>query len=62
MTDIVPSPISCAVAAPRQDPSSALPVISSQDLLAGHREIAIDHGGVLYRLRLTSNGKLILFK
>lgn len=38
------------------------PVLSSQDLLAGHREVIIQHGAEFYRLRLTNNNKLILFK
>ena len=36
--------------------------ISSLDLLANEREIEIEHAGQLYRLRLTSLGKLILTK
>jgi hemin uptake protein HemP len=41
---------------------SALPVFSSRDLLAGHREVIIQHGPERYRLRLTSSNKLILVK
>lgn len=37
-------------------------VVSSRDLLAGRREIVILHGTVEYRLRVTSQGKLILTK
>ena len=36
--------------------------INSRELLAGYREIIIRHGGELYRLTLTRNGKLILRK
>lgn len=36
--------------------------IDSASLLAGAREIEIDHHGELYRLRCTSKGKLILTK
>ncbi|MEM7443544.1 MAG: hemin uptake protein HemP [Pseudomonadota bacterium] len=36
--------------------------LNSSDLLAGRREIIIDHDGELYRLRHTKNGKLILNK
>lgn len=36
--------------------------LSSQSLLGGRREIEIDHGGAVYRLRVTSLGKLILTK
>ena len=37
-------------------------VISSRDLLMGHREIMIQHGTEHYRLRLTNSNKLILVK
>ncbi len=35
---------------------------TSQALFAGAREIVIEHAGVEYRLRLTSQDKLILTK
>jgi hemin uptake protein HemP len=35
---------------------------SSRTLLAGHREVEIEHDSVIYRLQLTSLGKLILTK
>jgi hemin uptake protein HemP len=41
---------------------AAAPVLSSRDLLAGHREVIIEHGAERYRLRLTSSNKLILVK
>ena len=34
----------------------------SHDLFSGETEVEIDHHGVLYRLRLTAQGKLILTK
>ena len=37
-------------------------VVLSSDLLAGHREVIIEHGTEQYRLRLTTNNKLILVK
>lgn len=37
-------------------------VIASEDLFAGLRELVIKHAGDEYRLRLTSQGKLILTK
>lgn len=43
-------------------PGSGPRVISSEDLLAGAREIIIRHVGEDYRLRLTRAGKLILNK
>jgi hemin uptake protein HemP len=36
--------------------------IDSRRLLAGSRELVIDHAGQEYRLRLTRNDKLILTK
>jgi hemin uptake protein HemP len=39
-----------------------LPRLRSTDLLSGQREAIIEHGQEQYRLRLTSNGKLILTK
>ncbi|WP_411910550.1 hemin uptake protein HemP [Paucibacter sp. DJ1R-11] len=36
--------------------------MSSQVLLADRREVEIEHAGQIYRLRLTSLGKLILTK
>ncbi|MCF6337989.1 MAG: hemin uptake protein HemP [Gammaproteobacteria bacterium] len=35
---------------------------TSNELLAGRKELAIEHGNEEYRLRLTSKGKLILTK
>jgi hemin uptake protein HemP len=37
-------------------------VLRSEDVLKGAREVVIQHAGEAYRLRLTSNGKLILTK
>jgi len=52
--------------APGQSPSgrSAPPPIAvkSEALFEGASEVLIDHRGVMYRLRLTSLGKLILTK
>ena len=48
-------------AEPRRD-KSAPPRIKLEDLLAGGREAIIVHDGHDYRLRITSNGKLILTK
>lgn len=36
--------------------------ISTSALFAGDQEIGIDHGGALYRLKITRQGKLILNK
>ena len=35
---------------------------TAQEILGGAPEIGIEHHGALYRLRLTSQGKLILTK
>jgi len=48
--------------APHQQAHPARKLISSRTLLEGLREIEIDHGGQLYRLRVTALGKLILTK
>ncbi|MFM2346441.1 MAG: hemin uptake protein HemP [Pseudomonadota bacterium] len=38
------------------------PRLSSRDLLGQAREVEIEHEGMLYRLRITALGKLILTK
>lgn len=48
------SPVPRAVAVTEAIPSSAL--------FSDRREITISHGGALYRLRITRQGKLILNK
>jgi hemin uptake protein HemP len=37
-------------------------IVSSQDLLGGHRQLIIRHGREQYRLQLTNSNKLILTK
>lgn len=37
-------------------------IYRSEDLLKGTREVWIEHGAEMYRLRLTSNDKLYLTK
>jgi hemin uptake protein HemP len=37
-------------------------IVSSQDLLAGKRQLIIRHGREQYRLQLTNSNKLILTK
>jgi hemin uptake protein HemP len=37
-------------------------IYSSQELLRGQREVWIEHGDQMYRLRLTSAGKLYMTK
>lgn len=42
--------------------SSDPPVVSSDQLFGGHREILIQHGNERYRLMTTASNKLILIK
>ena len=46
----------------RNNPGDTPRRVPVAELLAGSREIILDHDGQHYRLRLTSNGKLILTK
>ncbi len=48
-------------ATPTPAPSDP-PTLSSDQLLHGQREVLIQHGTEVYRLRLTRQGKLILQK
>jgi len=50
-----------AVSSVGPTPSPA-PRLSSRDLLGLAREVEIEHEGMLYRLRVTALGKLILTK
>jgi hemin uptake protein HemP len=53
-----PTPVT---AVPRESATQgALVRISSSDLMQSMREIEIEHGGRIYRLRITSSNKLIL--
>lgn len=49
-------------AAPAASPATGAPVVSSSDLLAGGRELVIQHGAERYRLLLTAQNKLLLTK
>ena len=51
-----------AAATPRSltDNGSATCKIVSRELFKGHREVLIEHGTRVYRLRITTSGKLIL--
>lgn len=58
-----PKPTTGPAAAPRIAPAPAVPRVSSDQLFAGGAvELHIDHRGVLYRLKQTALGKLILTK
>lgn len=43
-------------------PPPGVRVISSRELLQGQREVVIEHQGEYYRLRLTRNDRLVLYK
>ena len=47
---------------PAASPDPSVPRIPVGELLGGGREAVLVHDGAEYRLRLTSNGKLILTK
>jgi hemin uptake protein HemP len=50
-------------AMPKHSPAvQKLRRLKVSDLLAGEREVILEHDGQDYRLRITANGKLILTK
>lgn len=57
-----PGTVSGAAVAKPQQPVRARRVITSEELLAGAREVDIRHADEVYTLRQTSKGKLILTK
>ena len=48
--------------APGESLPNAVQAVNSQDLLRGHKSVAIAHNGAIYRLQATRLGKLILTK
>lgn len=62
LTAPVPDALQATVTVPSTSGDDALPRWPSQVLLADGREAAISHAGMVYRLRLTALGKLILTK
>jgi hemin uptake protein HemP len=67
MTSLPPNtePTPPAISAPAPQivpPAGVMRVSSTQLFAAGSRELHIDHHGVLYRLKQTALGKLILTK
>jgi hemin uptake protein HemP len=46
----------------KQEPVPERRRVSSSELFGAHNEVVIDHHDDEYRLRITSNGKLILTK
>jgi hemin uptake protein HemP len=58
-----PSPDASSASTPKPDAASQQPLVyTSAQLLQGRREAWIEHQGEMYRLRLTSQGKLYLTK
>ena len=45
-----------------QEAPTRVRIVNSADLLEGRRELWIEHGDDMYRLRLTASGKLYLTK
>ncbi|MDZ7855805.1 hemin uptake protein HemP [Sphaerotilus sp.] len=56
---LTPTP---AAGSPAPSPASDTPRLSSAQLFGQGSEVHIEHGDALYRLRITSLGKLILTK
>lgn len=54
-------PVQTPPAAPTPAPPRP-PLVDSQELLQGGRQVEIQHNGELYRLQATRSGKLILTK
>jgi hemin uptake protein HemP len=62
MSDDVPSSPDNATPTAGTNRSDPPHSISSEELLQGRRELWIEHEGQMYRLRVTSRGKLYLTK
>jgi hemin uptake protein HemP len=56
------APASDPAAPVRKSPPAARQPIASETLFSGAREVQIAHRGVVYRLKQTALGKLILTK
>lgn len=59
---MVEKPDSFKLAPLRNDAVAEIRVLESSDLFRGANEIMIRHDGVIYRLKITRQGKLILNK
>jgi len=57
-----PDPMPAGVTEPQESLNPEPPLIRSEELMQGRRELLIMHCQEVYRLRLTRNGKLILTK
>lgn len=60
--DAGPAPHDATASTWRAQAPSALKRLHSDALLGGAREVEIEHQGAVYRLKITSLGKLILTK
>ncbi len=60
--DALSSPAPGGESSPPDSPSDARPTWTTEQLLGDQREVLIQHGDDLYRLRVTRHGKLILYK
>jgi hypothetical protein len=61
-TTSVEQPVRDMLAAGDRGGGRPLRVYDTHDLFAGSHEVAIDHNGARYRLKITRQGKLILNK
>lgn len=56
------TPAAAAAPASEAAPNATPVLLRSEDVLRGHKAVAIHHNGALYRLQTTRQGKLILTK
>lgn len=56
------SPVTAPVPSVQASAAGSSPVLSSQSVLQGRSQVAIEHNGAVYRLQTTRQGKLILTK
>lgn len=61
-TTAAPAASSPATAPAPAPEAGGSPVLSSQSVLQGRSQVAIEHNGAVYRLQTTRQGKLILTK
>ncbi|WP_377701457.1 hemin uptake protein HemP [Pseudoduganella sp. UC29_71] len=54
------APAGAALPAPARSPAPAIRRLTSAGLMQDQREVEIEHGNKIYRLRITQLGKLIL--
>ncbi|KQV80377.1 hypothetical protein ASD15_16120 [Massilia sp. Root351] len=54
------APAGTAIPAPVRSPAPAVRRLTSAGLMQDQREVEIEHGNKVYRLRITQLGKLIL--